>query len=178
MRFAPSSGGRAITVAAMAALMLTSCRREPGPTPPVTSAAPAAATSTDATAPHGDHNPHHGGVVLMKGDLHYEVMLDRTGRAHRVWFTDAVREELPASVASDVVLTIRRPGSGQALRPGSGQAPEERIVMQIDETGESWVGNGQPVASPATATARLAFTIHQDPYWIDIPFATVDANGR
>ena len=116
--------------------------------------------------PHGDHNPHHGGVVLMRGDLHYEVVLDPTGRAHHVYFTDAVREELPAAIASDVVLTIRRP------------SPEERIAMQIDETGESWVGSGQPVATPARATARLAFSIDHDPYWIDIPFSVPTSTGR
>ena len=110
--------------------------------------------------PHGDHNPHHGGVVMMKGDdLHYEVVLDPAGRAHRVYFTDAVREELPASVASDVVLTIKRRSP-----------PDERIAMQIDEAGESWVGRGQPVANPATTTARLAFSIRHEPYWIDLPF--------
>ena len=43
------------------------------------------------------------------------------------------------------------------------------IEMQIDETGESWIGHGQPVDSPANATARLAFTIKHEPYWIDIP---------
>ena len=118
------------------------------------------------TPPHGDHNPHHGGVVLMKGELHYEVVLDPTGRAHRLYFTDAVREELPASIATDVVLTIRRP------------SPEERIAMQIDETGESWVGSGQPVGTPATSTARLAFRINQDPYWIDIPFSASDSTSR
>ena len=97
---------------------------------------------------------------MMKGDdLHYEVVLDPAGRAHRVYFTDAVREELPASVASDVVLTIRRQSS-----------PEERIAMQIDEAGESWAGSSQLVGSPATTTARLAFSIRHEPYWIDIPF--------
>jgi hypothetical protein len=100
----------------------------------------------------------------MKGELHYEVVLDPAGRAHRVYFTDAVREELPASVASDVVLTIRRPPE-----------PDERIAMTIDEAGESWIGNGQPVRSPATTTARLAFSIMNEPYWIDIPFG---APGR
>jgi len=109
--------------------------------------------------PHGDHNPHHGGVVMMKGELHYEVVLDPTGRAHRVYFSDAIREELPASVGSDVVLTIRRPAQ-----------PDERIAMQIDDTGESWIGSGQPVASPAATTARLGFSIEHEPYWIDLPF--------
>src|SRR5207249_8431210 len=122
-------------------------------------AAVSAATSV-SSVPHGDHNPHLGGIVMMKGDdLHYEVVLDPAGRAHRVYFTDAVREELPASVASDVVLTIRRPSP-----------PDERIAMQIDEAGESWVGTGRPVANPATTTARLAFSIRHEPYWIDIPF--------
>ena len=97
---------------------------------------------------------------MMKGDLHYEAVLDPAGRSHRVYFTDAVREELPASVASDVVLTIRGPSR-----------PDERIAMQIDEAGESWIGSGQPVAAPATTTARLAFSIRNEPYWIDIPFS-------
>jgi hypothetical protein len=99
----------------------------------------------------------------MKGELHYEVVLDPAGHAHRVYFTDAVREELPASFASDVVLTIQRPAQ-----------PDERIAMQIDEAGESWVGNSEPVSSPGKTTARLAFSIRSEPYWIDIPFAAPD----
>lgn len=95
----------------------------------------------------------------MKGELHYEVVLDPTGRAHHVYFTDAVREELPASIASRVLLTIRRP------------LPEEEIAMQIDDTGESWIGSGRPVPAPGQATARVAFWIGQDSYWIDIPFS-------
>ena len=35
----------------------------------------------------------------MNGEMHYEVVFDRDGK-HRVWFSDAVREDLPASVAS------------------------------------------------------------------------------
>ena len=131
--------------------------------PPAGIAAPAAAASAGPggnTAPHGDHNPHHGGVVMMKGDLHYELVLDPAGRAHRVYFTDAVREELPASLASEVVLTLRRQSQ-----------PEERIVMRIDDTGESWIGNGLPVGNPATTTVRLAFAIQREPYWIDLPFS-------
>jgi hypothetical protein len=175
MRFAPNKHHRRLLMIA-AACSLVSCRREPATAPPAANGPPAAAAmaSPEGTAPHGDHLPHHGGVVLMKGELHYEVVLDPAGRAHHVYFTDAVREALPAAIASDVGLTIRRP-----LRPGSGQAsPEERIAMQIDDTGESWVGTGRPVATPSTATARLEFRINQEPYWIDIPFSAPDSPGR
>lgn len=97
---------------------------------------------------------------MMKGDnLHYEVVLDPAGRAHHVYFTDAVREELPASVASDVVLTVRRAG-----------AAEERIVLQIDDAGESWVGSGRSIGAPGATTVRVAFAIQHEPYWIDLPF--------
>jgi hypothetical protein len=162
MRFAPNRRRWRLARAAAAAFGLAACTRETGTAPPAANPTPAPATATDSavgTAPHGDHNPHHGGVVLMKGEMHYEVVLDPTGRAHHVYFTDAVREELPASIASRVVLTIRRASA------------EEPIAMQIDETGESWVGSGQPVAVPAQATARVEFWIGQDPYWIDIPFS-------
>jgi hypothetical protein len=127
-------------------------------------AASAASPVADAggpTPPHGDHNPHHGGVVLMNGELHYEVVLDPDGRSHRLYFSDAVREDLPASFASSVALTIRRPG-----------APDELIPLQIDSSGESWTGSGRAVADPEKATVRVAFTIKGEPYWIEVPFHT------
>jgi len=97
---------------------------------------------------------------MMKGDdLHYEVVLDPAGRAHHVYVTDAVREDLTASVASDVVLTIHRP-----------PMPDERIAMQIDEAGESWIGGGRRVRTPPATAVRVAFTIRNEPYWIDLPF--------
>ena len=143
------------------AIASVSCSHGPAASPPVVQGASAASAASAAAVPHGDHNPHHGGIVMMKGeDLHYEVVLDPTGRQYRVFFTDAVREDLPASVASDVVVTIHRP-----------DAPDERILMQIDEAGESWVGSGRAVSAPAATTARVAFAIRHEPYWIDLPFA-------
>lgn len=98
---------------------------------------------------------------MMKGDdLHYEVVLDPAGRAHHVYFSDAVREDLPAAVASDVRLTIHRPNQ-----------PDETVAMRIDDAGESWIGGGRTVESPRTATVRIAFSIAKEPYWIDLPFA-------
>ena len=70
---------------------------------------PVDAQHAGITTPHGDHSPHHGGLVLMNGEVHYEVVFDPPGK-HRVWFSDAVREDLPASIASHVVMMRRRPG--------------------------------------------------------------------
>jgi hypothetical protein len=153
-------------VAAAAAVAVLSCSRPVATTPardPVEAAAAVPASPpTGSAVPHGDHTPHHGGLVMMKGDdLHYEVLLDPSGREHRVYFTDAVREELPASLASDVALTIKRPSQ-----------PDEIVAMRIDDAGESWVGRGRPVANPAATTARLAFSIRHEPYWIDLPFSS------
>jgi hypothetical protein len=154
--FSRTAIGLTRTAIAVVTTFALACNRTPAPAPPIT-AAPAA-THADAL-PHGDHKPHHGGIVMMKGDdLHYEVVLDPAGRAHRVYFTDAVRDELPASVASDVVLTIKRPS-----------VPDERIAMQIDDAGESWIGRGQPIGIAATTTVRLGFSIRHEPYWIDLP---------
>jgi hypothetical protein len=121
----------------------------------------AAATTHEATGtvPHGDHNPHHGGVVMMKGDLHYEVVLDPTGRSHQIYFTDAVREDLPAATASSAHLTIKRRNER-----------DESIPLRIDDAGESWVGRGREVRDPASASATVSFTIAGEPYSIDIPF--------
>jgi hypothetical protein len=152
-----------VAIAAAVALALSACRSpqaEHVPTPtPVTSASSSAPVAGGPAPPHGDHNPHHGGVVLMNGDLHYEVVLDPDGRSHRLFFSDAVREDLPASIASSVALTIRRPGG-----------TDEPIPLQIDSTGESWIGSGRAVPDPAKTTVRVAFTIKGDPYWIDVPF--------
>jgi len=148
-------------------VVCAACGGTPPARSPAGSAAPAAAPAPlEGTATHGDHNPHHGGVVLMKGnDLHYEVVLDATGRAHHIYFSDALREELPASTASEVVLTIKG-------------REEERIAMQIDDTGESWVGSGRAVDAPASTTARIAFVVAREPYWIDIPFSQAAVPGR
>ena len=66
-------------------------------------------------------------MVLMNGELHYEVVFDRAGK-HRVWFSDAVREDLPASVASKVMMIVTRP-----------KARDEAFALAIDDSGESWV---------------------------------------
>jgi len=141
----------------VSALGVVSCGRGDEAPAVVPQAAAAPAPSAGETVPHGDHNPHHGGIVLMNGDLHFEVVLGRDG-SHRVFFTDAVRNDLPAATASAVTVTVERAGRAA-----------EAIALRIDDSGESWVGRGRPVDDPA-ATARVAYTAGGTPYFIDVPF--------
>lgn len=131
-----------------------SCTQEPE------AAAAVAVPGPAAVAPHGDHTPRYGGVVLMHGDLHFEVVLGRNGR-YRVYFSDATRVELPASIASQVTVTIV-----------DGVKPPQPLRAQIDEAGESWIAEGAPASDPL-ASARVAFVSSGGPYVIDVPFVGV-----
>lgn len=137
--------------------LLIGCSAEPAPPPPAVRQAPADPQHAGITEPHGDHTPHHGGIVLMNGDVHYEVVLDPSGR-HAVWFTNAIREDLPASVAKGVTMRVARPG-----------APVEALPLRIDEAGESWIAVGQPV-SGADIVVSLGFEMGGQPHEIDMPF--------
>jgi hypothetical protein len=152
------AGARAIAVAAAVS---AGCSNEPAA--PAATAAPVAASAAvdpqhqGITDPHGDHTPHKGGMVLMNGDVHYEVVLSRDG-AHRIWFSDAVRAELPASVATGVTMTLSRAGK-----------PEEVLTLEIDDAGESWIAHGAPV--PETdAYVKITYTMTGEPHEVEIPF--------
>jgi len=131
-----------------------------GETTPPEASAPATERSgaPESGTPHGDHTPRYGGLVLMNGDLHFEVVLDARGVYH-VYFSDAVRNELPASVASEVRVTILRRDQ-----------PAEQIALDLDDQDQSWTARGQPVASAETTTARVSYSYHGQAYWIDVPF--------
>ena len=139
----------------VAAAACSSPRQEPAV--PTASPKPADSQHAGITTPHGDHSPHHGGMVLMKDELHYEVVLDRNGR-HAVWFSDAVREDLPASVASKVEMTVIRP-----------KAAVETLALAIDGSGESWIAAGNPVRGD-DVMVRLSFVARGEPFEIEIPF--------
>jgi hypothetical protein len=136
--------------------IVASCDRAPAEvsaSAAVRSEEPAVATSM----PHGDHNPRHGGTVYMYKEVHFEVVLSRDGH-HRIYFSDATREDLPASVASSVIVTITRP-----------HVTPETVAASIDQQGESWTAEGAAVTNVDTA-ARVAFVVNDESYWIDIPF--------
>ncbi len=96
-------------------------------------------------------------MVLMNGELHYEVVFDRSGK-HQVWFSDAVREDLPASVAANVTMTVTRKG-----------APPEPLVLTIDDSGESWVANGKPVEGD-DVMVKVSYAVRGEPFEVEIPF--------
>ena len=93
----------------------------------------------------------------MNGEVHYEVVLDRGGK-HRIWFSNAVRDDLPASQAARVMMVIVRKG-----------APEEPLALTIDDSGESWVASGRPVA-PGDVTVKVSYLLRGQPFEIEIPF--------
>ena len=68
----------------LAAVCLSACGRGAGQREVAPNVSPAPANpGPSATVPHGNHDPKYGGVVLMNGDLHFEVVLGRDG-THRV----------------------------------------------------------------------------------------------
>jgi hypothetical protein len=116
--------------------------------------------------PHGNHDPHHGGVVLMYGmDLHFEIVLRVTG-AIRIYFTDGQRVDLPAAFASDIALEIERPGG-----------KSETVAMAIGKTGECWEGKSAPI-NAADATLHLAFVIQGNPIIMSFPAASLMVGGN
>jgi hypothetical protein len=94
-------------------------------------------------------------MVMMNGDVHYEVVFDPAGK-HHVWFSDAVREDLPASIASNMVMVVT---------PKMGAA--ETLALKIDDSGESWVADGHPLASGDTV--KITYALRGEPFEVEIP---------
>jgi hypothetical protein len=136
-------------------VLVGACSSRPAEQPPEATRKPADAQHAGITTPHGDHSPHHGGVVLMNGEVHYEVVFDKGGR-HRVWFSDAVREDLPASVASNVKMIVTR-----------SFASPEFLTLTIDDSGESWIAGGRPIDGGEMVT--LSYSLRGAPLEIEIP---------
>ncbi|MEO8678458.1 MAG: hypothetical protein ABI665_05395 [Vicinamibacterales bacterium] len=140
----------------LAIVVAAGCSK-PAPPPAEPAKPPADPQHAGITTPHGDHTPHHNGMVLMNGDYHYEVVFDRGGR-HHIWFSDAVREELPASLASKVMMVVTR-------KTG---APES-LALAIDDSGESWVAAGQPVIGD-DVMVKVSYELRGAPFEVEIPF--------
>ena len=116
---------------------------------------PQEALHPNLTVPHGDHTPHKGGTVMMYGDLHYEVILDRLGK-YELWLSDELRTELPASNVEAVTFTVRT---------ASGDGEFEVIALERDEEDTKWfeINDSQTIA-------RIGFEYDTERYWIDLMF--------
>jgi hypothetical protein len=113
------------------AVLSSSCSNgKAAPHTTITAADAAATGAPIAGMAHGNHNPKYGGVVLMNGELHLEVVAKEDGN-YTVYFSDAARQEMPASVVSDLKISIKRPGFRG-----------EPVDMKISDTGDNWVGKG------------------------------------
>jgi len=146
-----------LSALALTAGLLAGCSQPAPPAPVTGQVAPKDAQHQGITEPHGDHSAHHGGMVLMNGEVHYEVVLDPEGR-YELWLSDAVRTELPASIASNVTVTVSRPN-----------AEPETLRLAVDEAGESWVGTGKPVTGDSVMV-KVNYDLRGEPHEVEIPF--------
>ena len=105
---------------------------------------------------HGTHDARNGGLVLMYNDLHYELVLRPEGGV-RIYYSDAIRMELPAATVSDVVVEIDRGGE------------IEYVTMVMSDGGDYWHGESRPVTAPDTLI-RTAFLFQGEPVVAEIPF--------
>jgi hypothetical protein len=151
---APVTGWPAL---ALTCGLLAGCSQPAPPAPVAEQRAPNDAQHQGINEPHGDHSAHHGGMVLMNGEVHYEVVLDAAGR-YELWLSDAVRTELPASIASNVTVTVSRPN-----------AEPEVLKLMVDDAGESWVGTGKPVTGDAVMV-KVNYDLRGEPHEVEIPF--------
>jgi hypothetical protein len=115
---------------------------------------------------HADHEARYGGFVFMDGDAHLEAVLDASG-AHRVYFSNAVREPLAASFASSVKVTITRPG----------KAPEQ-LTLARDAGDVFWESKGAPLGD-AGGKARIEYAraTGGTPYSVELTLAPSTARA-
>jgi hypothetical protein len=108
-----------------------------------------------------DHVAKHGGIVFTNGPFDLEFVLLAPKGRYAVYFNDTSGEELPASIVSDVSLSIQRTAR-----------TAERLALRIDDTGESWLGSGT-VTDTQISTARVSYRFRGKTEQADVPFSTV-----
>lgn len=92
----------------------------PAPAPPASEwgktapAPPVASASRAPPKPHADHEPRHGGVVTMSGELHVEVVVSPSGGVF-LYASDAVRKPIPPAECKGSVR-VERPGLKTTLQ--------------------------------------------------------------
>jgi len=97
-------------------------------------------------------------------DLHYEVVMTAAGKVE-LWLSNGARDDLPASVVSDVAAEIEHAGKRQ------------NIDMAINESGDAWVGKG-PAVKADGATLHLGFVFRGEPAELSFPVTSLMGEGK
>lgn len=132
---------------------------------PVNAAAGEASAMGDmpahGSATHGDHNPKFGGLVLMYGLLHFEIV-GRPEGGVELHMSDAMRVPMPAVSVSDVTVEIEREDGAF-----------ETVTMSISEAGDFWSGPCAPLTDQENTTVHFAFVAFGVPYVYALPLAAL-----
>lgn len=105
---------------------------------------------------HGNHDAKHDGFVMMYLEMHFELVVPEQGGI-QLYYSDALRNDLPAAVVADVSVEIER--SGNNIEP---------VAMMISASGDHWMGESTPVTS-IDDIVRVAFLFQGEPFVLDIP---------
>jgi uncharacterized membrane protein YphA (DoxX/SURF4 family) len=133
--------------------------RVPAPPPPASAWPPIGTPLPGAgAAPHIDHAPRHGGVVMMSGDVHIELVVGPSGSVF-LYPSDATRTPIPPAEAQGTIR-IDRPGS-KAILP-----------LRPDPASGALTVAGPPPKTPADYT--YALQIRRSPVTMTL---TVPAGG-
>ena len=113
------------------------------------------------SATHGDHRPKFGGLVLMYGLLHFEIV-GRPEGGVELHMSDAMRVPMPAVTVSDVTVEIEREDGAF-----------ETVTMSISEAGDFWSGPCAPLTDQENTTVHFAFIAFGVPYVYALPLAAL-----
>ena len=113
------------------------------------------------SATHGDHNRKFGGLVLMYGLLHFEIV-GRPEGGVELHMSDAMRVPMPAVTVSDVTVEIEREDGAF-----------ETVTMSISEAGDFWSGPCAPLTDRENTTVHFAFVAFGVPYVYALPLAAL-----
>lgn len=97
---------------------------------------------------HADHAPRHGGVLMMNGDLHYEVVVDFKGK-FAIYFSDAHRKPIDSDRVAEASIAVL-----------DGEEEREQIVLRADRGG-AWSGTGAAIDLGAI-TVRVRYLMKSD----------------
>ena len=107
-----------------------------------------------------DPAPKHGGVVFTSGALDVETVLQKPKGRYQIYFSDAAGQDVPASVVSDVQLTVRH----------STGSPE-KVIFKVDDVAKTWVASSRSADSSIVA-ATLSYEFLDIPIRTEIPFSS------